>query len=208
MGLGDAESRVRDLLTLIDGVHCDGDIPEFNIKLFAPGDEGKRGLFDADAREISLNSNLVRMEITCLHEIGHAIDFFGLDAGASSVNSSIDELVPWKEAVAKTRTYARLIAGSRSEKISLPGSYRNKEITPDAGIAEWFRTELLPWHEIWPRSYTQYIVSRTESLELSEQVEAWRGCEDFVLYTPLWEDGEFEGIGFEIDRLFEARKWK
>ena len=80
------------------------------------------------------------------------------------------------------------------------------------GVKRAYRTDrryiryLLQPHEIFARSYAQYIAHRSRDPQLLGELDTTRKGGSGI-YPTQWGDDEFEKIAVEFDKLFAALGW-
>ncbi len=71
-----------------------------------------------------------------------------------------------------------------------------------------FTDYLLPPHELWARSYAQFIASRGRLPRMEHELLAVRTSSPNALYLSVqWEDADFVMLDNEIERLFQQIGW-
>ena len=76
-------------------------------------------------------------------------------------------------------------------------------------IQKKYASYLLQTHEIWARSYAQYIAVRSGDKLMLEQLKTMQAVKQHasVYYASQWDDDDFEPIAKAIDELFEELGW-
>jgi len=107
---GVIKEQVLNAVAAVDQVHTDGVLPDLPVKAASLVD--RYGYFQntADGRAVEIVVSLLNphVELTAAHEIGHFLDFQGLDRSTlwASVNSPT--LAAWREAVKTSRAVQTL----------------------------------------------------------------------------------------------------
>jgi SPP1 gp7 family putative phage head morphogenesis protein len=185
---GYAKIPSKNILTIIDSIHSDGELPEIPIK--ASSSEKFYGSYAYRPNgkvpvEIKLSKYGDHPELTLAHEIGHFIDHqaFG-EKGFSSTNNEM--FAGWRDAVANSNA--------------------TKEIK---SIGDSNSNYYLSAHEQWARSYAQYIATKSGDINLIKQLDDIRNGDRVSPIRKLsqWQDDDFELISKEIDKLFLKMRW-
>jgi hypothetical protein len=138
-----------------------------------------------------------------LHEVGHLIDLEAIGTrGLFSSTIGEDVLSEWWDAVSQSRTYQRMMQvvermrrmGDRDLANAIEGYYATR-------------------HELFARSYAQYIAVRTGDRQAMAELEQKKTRRVPGLYgvyeIPLqWDDDDFRSIAEAFDRLFERLGWR
>lgn len=112
-----------------------------------------------------------------IHEIGHYIDDY-MDMWDSGLQRE------WASVVAKTPEY--------------------KSLKARAGDNDYV-DYLLDRRELWARSYTQYVATRSQDPNLLEWLRREQG---HFSYKEHWKDESFEPVAKAIDDIFEKLGWR
>lgn len=177
----------------VDRVHKDGSLPSISIQLITPAKIGLQGGFDPIANRITVASNALDLTSTCWHELGHALDEYGIARGTTPASSFDPALDGWRQAIIQSQRYAEWTAIRR---LATNPSFQQHMIYATSAS------------ELWARSYAQYIATRVSDpavLAHFAQLEV-----DIGLSLPLhyqWDVVDFVQIANEIDTLFHYLGW-
>lgn len=216
----EAGAAARCILDLIDTIHHVSGLPEIIVKrhsnrraisaAFRPITNSQTGLVVRSKILLSGHQDTdtaIRVVTALLHETGHAIDMLAL-GNRELLFSSETHLRwnDWRKAVLRSE-HVRELRREASEPPNQPG------VTPCVvdylyEATAWRNLQL---HELWARSYAQYIATRNYDMELLE-----------ILRSPLdipdqeypdhwvrrqWNDEDFSPIESSIDMLFGGLGW-
>lgn len=173
-------------LAAIDRVHDDGTLPE--MKLTSKPVPGALGHFRASTREIAVSPKGLWPRMTASHEAGHMLDWFALGAPGKFASELHPDLAAWRTAVANSAAVKGLVKGTVD---GMPISGR-----------EYF----LRKHEIWARSYSQYIAQKSGDVEQLAQLGRIRAVPGIGKLIQ-WDDDDFKPIAAAIDDLFKKKGW-
>jgi SPP1 gp7 family putative phage head morphogenesis protein len=201
--------KVAHALGVIDSVHGDGALPEIPLKQNAGTKTLGSFSYDLAGRplRIVVSSKGNHPGLTAAHEIGHFLDHDGANTehapAGRYLSKSNDPLIQgWAKAVGESRAVKRLRELANTATV---------EVERD-GVKRAYRTDrryiryLLQPHEIFARSYAQYIAHRSQDPQLRAELDAVRGSGSGI-YPTQWADDEFEAIAVEFDKLFAALGW-
>jgi hypothetical protein len=177
----------------VDRVHKDGTLPLITIQLVTPSKFGLQGGFDPITNRISVASSALDLTSTCWHELGHALDEYGIARHTAPASSFDPVLDGWRRAVSQSQRYAEWIAIRR---LATNAQFQQHMIYATSAS------------ELWARSYAQYIATRTnDSAVLAHfaQLEVDIGLPLALHYQ--WEVVDFVEIANEIDALFRYLGW-
>lgn len=185
------KTRSRALLQLLDQVHTDGALPSIPV-----GDlrmAHALGVYAhthaGDAVHVRLRSSRV-LEFTLAHELGHFLDHQALGVRGVFASASHPDLDGWRAAVMGSQSVLRWTQ-ERAAAIAAGDRY-----TRD------FLDYLLSPHELFARSYAQYITLRSGSSMLAGQLA------DPSMARLHWADTDFEAIARAIDALLIRKGWR
>ena len=200
---GTLKAHLDTTLSAIERVHGDGDLPEIPVKRVHTPNKGEyrfKRIGDVWHPELIGLSKSDHPELTLAHEIGHVLDQLGLPGssglyGMASNGIGDARIQAWRDAVQASQSYKRL------KTLRDHGG-----VDPDTGNQ--FPTALLDYylqsHELWARSYAQYVATRSGNSTLLKQVKD----ETSKPYGFIqWEPEDFTPIAATIDNLFEALGW-
>ncbi len=192
-------------LAAIDSVHGDGKLDLIQIKkstsrkfrgAYSMTLSGKPG-------NIQISQVGAHKDLTLAHEIGHFIDHRGVRHVSGSVDQEIfaswtdDTHKEWRDAVFNSRATQHL---SELHKTNVVNGYRI-----DKGHVDY----LLTTHEVWARSYAQYITVRSGDEVMARQLKEMLNLKKTapVYYDYQWDEDDFQPIAQAFDRLFTKLGW-
>jgi hypothetical protein len=185
---------VRRVLAAIDRVHFVSNLPALRIDV-APLKPG-RPHAQFDGERILVNRTSDTRELALVHEIGHALDYFAIDAArrtyASDAGAPI--LNDWRRAVEESSSVYQL----RQARATLPALGSRT-----AAYVEY----LLKPSELFARSYAQWLAATSGEATLARQVALLIGDASAIPGPVQWMPDEFTAIGETIDRLMERLGW-
>jgi hypothetical protein len=190
---GPVYADIARAIGAVDQVHQDGTLPLISIQLVAPSRFGLQGGFDPVTNSISVASSALDLMSTCWHELGHALDEYGIARGAAPASSFDPVLDGWRRAVFQSQRYAEWTAIRRLA--TNPHIQQHMSYVTSA-------------NELWARSYAQYIATRANEpavLAHFTQLEVDIGLPLTLHYQ--WEVADFAPIADEIDLLFQYLGW-
>lgn len=185
------KARSRALLQLLDQVHTDGALPQIPV-----GDlRMARALgvyahtYAGDAVHVRLRGSQV-LEFTLAHELGHFLDHQALGIRGTFASASHPDLDGWRTAVMASQAVLRW---TQERAAAIAAGDRT---TRD------FLDYLLSPHELFARSYAQYITARSGSSMLAGQLAhpSMAGLH--------WSAGDFDAIARAIDALLVRKGWR
>lgn len=182
--LGDATRRA---LQAIEQVHGDGPLPIIDITRSQSTQYlGAFSYFpDGSASRIRITKG-PHPEMTVAHEVGHFIDHNGLPGrGFESVNRSLPEMRRVIETIQQTNTYTQIDTIERQK------------------TREYLRRP----EELWARSYSQYIATKSGSTDMKNQLDATLQSEHQGVRLTQWTHDEFVPVVQAIDELFRSMGW-
>lgn len=187
-------------LAAIDKVHGDGRLPSIPVKRSASRKfHGQYSYYIGGSPiDIKLSSVGDHKELTLAHELGHFLDHQGMGTVGQHASKSNRIFDKWRESVAKSdaiNSVIKLFDGPAEIN-----GYR---------IQKKYASYLLQTHEIWARSYAQYIAVRSGDKLMLEQLKTMQAVKQHasVYYASQWDDDDFEPIAKAIDELFEELGW-
>ena len=188
-----------DAVRAIEAVHVDGPLPPIPLRFnTALGDShGRFRYVGSEPVSININPSLPHVELATVHEIGHFLDFSGIDAGAFASGTS-PLMRPWLDAVRATRRFGELVVAI-NEAI---------EGRPDAAHA---LREVARPEELWARSYAQYVAAQGRSPTLLASIDAFRGEAGTARRLARllhWDDDDFGPVVAAIEALFRGIGWR
>ena len=199
------KKAVNETLSAIDSVHTDGQLPLIPVK----ASSGRRTLGSyrhylrsGEAASISVSSKGTHKSLTAAHEIGHFIDHQAIADKGRFASDYHPIMEPWWEQVQKSKAYQSiqgLVKGPRVIEFEA-GNYL---------IDKKHARYLLRRHELWARSYAQYIAQKSKSTVLKSELNNILSSQQKaqVSYHHQWQESDFKSIENAIDELMEALKW-
>jgi len=198
----------KDVLAAIDRVHGDGVLPSIPVK------RSSSKKFEAAYRhipsqrrpvEVLVTSHTSAKEFSLAHELGHFIDNQAFKAEGKYLWASADhpDFEEWRQAVAGSKAVQNLVSMTRGpKKIPMADGFEYE-------VDKKHLSYLLQAHEIWARSYSQFIAQRGGSAAMSDQLQRWVARERTgqINYTSQWEEQDFKPIAKAIEALFIKRGW-
>lgn len=190
--------RLEELKTIIDRIHDDGRLPRIPVDGNPPkGANGAYGFYPGDGRPARIAVRTYDGDaVTFAHEIGHFIDHQAMGTRGEYASKGSKEMASWRKAVRATALAQKL---AEQKKNALFGKKRiNYLLSP---------------HELWARSYAQWIVLKARqgefgSADLRAKMEAELKAR---LAGPFqgghWSDEDFKPVAEAIDELMRKKGW-
>lgn len=185
-GKSEASTEFRAAIEIIDRLHGDGALPVIPMRVSS----GSRvvGGYGLDGF-IRVSKNGDHMRLTAAHEIGHFLDHRGW--------GNIERMSSGSEAAAKAW---------RDAVNASPSIQRLRELASSSG-GQYVRY-LLSVPEIWARSYSQWVATRSKDPVMLSQVAKIRAHRTEAGRLAHWGVDEFEPIAKAIDDLFMLLGWR
>lgn len=185
--VGDAALRreVNRAIDAIAKVHSVSRMP--NVVIRDQLMEDGYGEFNPNTNIVNLDPRASYQQVATIHELAHMLEHHALPP---------DSLDTWFEAVQDSPSY-RSLFGLRVGDVVRVGDL---DIEVEGGMLGY----LANYREVWARSYTQYIATKTQSERLLEQIKEIQSTEIPMQY---WDKEEFEPIMNEIEKLFGGLGW-
>ena len=206
---GSIEKQVREAIAAIDRVHTDGTLPPLPVKSAVLLD--MYGYFQntASGRSVEIVVSLLNphVELTMVHEVGHFLDFKGLDPSTQWASVNSPTLAPWREAVKSSRAVQTL------GHLRNPATRTMAVTLWDGSVVEYpvdksYVGYLLQAEELWARSYSQFIATQSRDPALLRQLEQERERPVSGIYYPKhWADADFQPILAEMQTIFRGLRW-
>ena len=206
----------REALEAVAEVHGDGNLP--NIPLRASAGTRTAGSFKIrqapggprQSYSISVSAKGSHPVLTATHEIGHFLDFeqIGIMSGArADVPGEVREAaVAWLNAIGNSRAVSDLNDMRRAGAVIV----NRGTVKQVVAVGDEYFGYLLSHEELWARSYSQYIATRSTNAalkgELADVLKASREAE--IRLPDQWQPDDFEPIAEAIDKLMEALGWR
>lgn len=185
---------LREAVAQIDRVHGDGSLPTIAVRRLLLATQ--EGYFDArPPYEIGVGIKAAHPNLTMLHETGHVLDYLGLGTPGelATANLSNPLLQVWRTTAEGSNAVQRL---------------RWLEATHPATRLQMQASYLLRYHEVWARSYAQFVAHRTGDPTLVDQLGARRIRVPGATYLPQqWDDDDFAPIASAIEQVFRDLGW-
>jgi hypothetical protein len=193
--IADAKLReaVMRALLAVDAVHDDGDLPTISLKSNSRRKSATLACYllkGTSSLAIEINPKSKGTSFNVLEEIAHFLDHQVLGSGGVGFASKdAPELDAWRKAA----------LGSSPVKALARHAKGNGKIN------KYLRAAGAP-HEIFARSYSQYIAVKSEDPVLAAGLEKDRAAPfGDILH---WNDEQFECILEAFDQLFVTKKWR
>jgi hypothetical protein len=146
--------------------------------------------------EITDGNRLPR--ITMIHELGHLIDKAAMGVTPQPYSVTHPLWSTWRSEVRASQHYQELI------------DLRGRTTGNAYDAADYS----LQTHELWARTYAQYVATRAGSGILRSELSQWmsytvknaRGVD--VRVPQQWDDNDFIAIGQSIDEIFRTLGWR
>ncbi len=198
-------STAAHTLNVIDSVHGDGVLPVIPIRN-APPSAGYFGAYrhfrSGEAVDIQITAGGSHKELTLAHEVGHFLDHHAIPGkGFSSKYSK--QMKAWRDAVHSSRAHKELKA-----LLDGPDFIRSSGGYVDM-VSKKYVEYCLETHELWARSYAQWVATRSGDRLLKGQLsDILKGIDRADIAYPIqWTDDDFSGIGKAIDGLVKELGW-
>ena len=206
---GGQAQNANDTLKVIDSVHGDGNLPtidiytkrakSYNAQLICTKNPNVRDSYKATEINVSQQGKTPMCSIA--HEVGHFIDLSGMGTD-SRFSSSFDKnglMGDWWKAVTSSNIYKEL------DKIYKTGLLTLSDGSTVRVTKKRHVKYLLDPTELWARSYSQYITTKSGNRVMLNELNDIREDED--AYPTQWDDDDFIEIMNAIDRLFVGLGW-
>lgn len=201
-------------LDAIDRVHADGTLNDLAVTINASKSyEAAYVHRDGDGVEIRVSRYATHKASSFLHEVGHFLDHKGMGSGQFASRRP-DGLSPklaealdaWERAVSESAAVKRIRELQTMPRIEVSDGGVTRTYT----ISRRFIDYSLQPHEMWARSYAQYVALRSGDTLLRAEFDAT--LEQIrtapVAYPDQWEWADFEPIATAIDNVLEVLEWK
>lgn len=222
---------VDEVGKLIDSVHGDGGLPKVPVRLNSKKSAygtytssygrviAKDGsaVFGRKPEHIELSRPLSmgpksHPRLTFAHETGHYLDqqFLyprispkGYSEGYASKDLASPELAAWHRATKQSRAVAKLkkwenLDNTYIDHVQEDGTIKQHKVNTD------YCTYALTDHELFARSYAQYIATKTQDPGMMAELDSWRDPLKNPYHMTQWADDDFEPISLALDDLFRA----
>jgi hypothetical protein len=188
-------SQFREIwaaLASVDGVHFDGALPPISVAR-GPSTQGEDGGFTPAGRELFVADSAPHPRAAFLHELGHALDWFGIGTPNTFASPLDQQMAGWRAAVLQSQRFAEWDDLQRASR--------------DPALRAFLPYHFRAW-ELWARSYAQYIATRSSDSATLAFLQS--NCAPLPTGTVLmyqWERIDFEPIARAIDTLFQRQGW-
>jgi hypothetical protein len=184
----------RRVIGVIAAIHTISDVPPLSIRVLAQPDRERHGSFDGSL--IVVNRLSATRELALVHEVGHALDRFGIGTEVHVDASTAQHplLRDWQRSVSQSRAVQRL----HELRAEMPAS---------GTAAGSYIDYILSARELFARSYAQWIALRSGDEELLTDVERIRADRNPLMTLVQWESDEFDLLADVFDQLMETLGW-
>jgi hypothetical protein len=139
-----------------------------------------------------------------LHELGHGILAYGFDDFDNHKIVDDSFFQAWRAAIRQSRGYTQLAQMQKQTTVQIYRLSGAKEYFVDQELLEYY----LSWHELFARSYAQYVSLVSGELELLEAVaQASHSPLRQLLYATQWQDDDFDEIFNALENMFLNKGW-
>lgn len=205
---GVLEAKMLRAAAAIDRTHNDGVLPTLPLKAALLLDMyGCFRIQGGKAIEITVSTINPHVELTTLHEIGHLLDYQGMDHSVkfASVNSPL--LALWRDAI-KSSPPIQTLGHYLSPSISTVNEVLANGSVVKYPVDKPYVEYLLKAEELWARSYSQFVAAKSGDpeilLQLNKERERPAGG---INYEQYWTDPDFQPIMAEIESVFRRLGW-
>jgi hypothetical protein len=195
---------LRKALHAIDSVHGDGFWQHVRIDV-SDDDNGWRAGFHAGEHRawLFVHADQTARSLDLIHELGHGLEAYGFQDLGFRPSAFAQEFEPWRQAIAASQTYQTLFA-MQTQKTRV---YQSLIGQIERAIHQETVVYCLEWHELFARSYAQYIALHGDQemrLQISEEADS-ESRE--LLYPMQWQSKDFDLIAEELERLLFKKGW-
>jgi hypothetical protein len=211
---GKAGDDVRATLAAIGRVHGDGALPTIPVVLDTDPEHGASFVYAVVngvnvPRHIGVNPAGDRARLNAAHEVGHFLEYAavpGRDAHRGRDWANDPVFRGWLAAVDDTPTLRRLRDMAAKGSVEVVDGGRVATYGVDKGYANY----LLSPHEVWARTYEQYIATRSGDPTMGRELAAAlaKQADRSHVCPRLWPQDEFEPVAAAIDGLFAKLGWR
>ena len=190
------ESELRNAIAAIDRVHTDGQLPRLPVKAADLTDSyGQfRNTIGGQAVEIVISLWNPHCELTTVHEIGHFLDFKGLDRTVPWASMSSDALAPWRTAIKASQAAQTLRHLRQPEILGVEVTLQDGSVV-NYPVDKIYVEYLLEVEELWARSYSQFIATQSRDPALQHQLAREQNRPlNGIYYPKQWDDTDFRGL--------------
>ncbi len=206
---GVLQRQVLSAIAAVDQVHTDGVLPDLPVKAASLVD--MYGYFQntTDGRAVEIVVSLLNphVELTAVHEIGHFLDFKGLDRSTPWASVNSPALAAWREAVKTSRAVQTLGHFRNPTTRTMPVTLWDGSVV-EYPVDKIYVGYLLKAEELWARSYSQFIAAQSRDPALLRQLEQERDRPVSGIYYPKhWDEADFQPIRAEVEAVFRGLRW-
>ncbi len=137
-------------------------------------------------------------ELTMAHEFGHYIDREGIGT-PGGWSSKLDEIPGWREAITNSQAYKDLQKLKQIGNVDVNGNI--------VKIDKEHVNYLLSDHELFARSFSQYIATKSGDTMMLKQVVVIRSRSAENYSARQWNDADFAPISKMYDDYFKSIGW-
>ncbi|MDD3154922.1 MAG: phage minor head protein [Victivallaceae bacterium] len=202
----EVNDSVRAAIAAVDSVHGDGQLAQ-NTTIFGKslriGLQGETVWKPGGKYYLNISNGADRKALTCLHELGHFLDWSGLsDAPTRGKTATISHpmLEEWRNAVKKTETYK--ILKKRCDQLEK----KDKKTKEEKEDLKHYRYLLSP-EELFARGYAQYIAGKCSDVKIKEELDKELKSGYCRAYHTQWDPEDFKIVSASFDKLFLAKGW-
>lgn len=176
---------VKAAVAAIDKVHRDGKLPA--IPVTAKAGKGNLGSFSHSFAgrpvKIGVKPSGPWPQLTACHEIGHFLDLSGIDTPGTFASVKSPLLEQWRQAIDASRRVAEI---------------RDNQAIPDR------ESYWLTRHELFARSYAQYVAEKSSDPGLAANLQKVAGG---MQPWRQWDPEDFKPIREAFDSAFTKMGW-
>ncbi|MGE0444833.1 MAG: hypothetical protein AB7P99_06350 [Vicinamibacterales bacterium] len=202
-------AMLREVLDEIDGVHGDGPLAQIPLYLDREAPATTNAYYVPQGigypPRLAMTAAGMRRtpRLTLVHEVGHWLDEQALgDPTRRPANVRMDILRDEDAQFFGTRN-GNPAFNDWIEAVHGSQAFRQIFLIEDAD--PFFVRYLTSRHELWARSYAQYIATRSGNALLLADLNRVRSS---AIYPQQWTDADFEPIGRAMDRMFADLGWR
>lgn len=201
---GVLSKRILQTAHVIDTVHGDGPLPKIQVRTSI--DKSTLGAYSTGPMGVRIRVSRYgnHPELTMAHETGHFIDDRGIGTPGVFASASDALLQEWRDAVDASDSVNELKA--LMTKKSVPALLTNGATVMrmiDHDHVEY----LLSRHELFARSYAQYVANRSGHAVLLGQLEGILNDTSNPYRLRQWSNHDFDAIARAIDNLMVKLGW-
>lgn len=203
---------IRDAVDAINRVHG---VPKEMVQLPVRTTYSKTSLgyymfnrSDGSPIELALSQKGPFKRLTMVHELGHYLDHHGIGTPGHYASGDADgEVQNVMNAIIKSKSY-RQLKNNMDKNIAVLN--KELELTHSAKRQKKLLAELEKFkyptsnHELFARSYAQFIASKPGNGKIREELEYRRSRENLPMQ---WPDDDFKPINKAMDKLVHNLKW-